>query len=72
MLPWRRTHRRVVVMAPTIRFTKAQLLKRNREALNRCGLTEQELHAKVRGREPLTDSEAQAVEVLREAAYLLS
>jgi len=59
-------------MAQMIRFTKAQLLERNRDALERCGLTEQELDAKVRGREPLTDREAQAVEVLREAAYLLS
>lgn len=59
-------------MPRTITFTEAQLIERNRRALARCGLTEQQLHAKFRGSDPLTDAEWVAVEIHAEAAFLLT
>lgn len=59
-------------MPRTITFTEAQLLDRNRKALSRCGLTEQQLQAKLRGSDPLTNSEWAAVEIHAEAAFLLT
>lgn len=59
-------------MPRTITFSEAQLLERNRKALDRCGLTEKQLHAKFRSDEPLTNSEWAAVEIHAEAAFLLT